>query len=154
MAIPLLPWRAETMARISIELPERFAFATEIELMMPYINFGGHLDNAMMLSVVSDARIRYLEVHGHQPRVDGGIGMIVGDVAAEYRSEGFHREVMVVEMTARDFHKYGCDIVWRMTEKNTGREVARGKTGVLAFDRTSKKLTQIPEDLLQSLQTS
>lgn len=142
------------MARISIELPERFTFVTEIELLMPYINFGGHLDNAMMLSVVSDARIRYLEFLGHQPTVDGGIGMIVGDVAAEYRSEAFHREVMVVEMTARDFHKYGCDIVWRMSDKNTGREVARGKTGVLAFDRTRKKLTQIPVDLLQSLQAS
>ena len=52
------------MARIRIELPDRFAFSTDIPLLMSHINYGNHLDNAQLLGIVSEARVRFLKSMG------------------------------------------------------------------------------------------
>jgi acyl-CoA thioester hydrolase len=77
-----------------------------------------------------------------------GVGIIVADVAAQYRSEAFHGETMVVEMAADDFSKYGCDLVWRMSEQASGREVARGKHGIVFFDYAARKPAAVPPGFL------
>ena len=74
-----------------------------------------------------------------------GVGIIVADAAVQYRSEAFHGEVMRVSMGAADFSRYGCDLPWRMVERESGREVARGKTGIVFFDYSERKVTGVPE---------
>ncbi|RTL48438.1 MAG: thioesterase [Rhodocyclaceae bacterium] len=133
------------MARIHIDLPEHFIFSTEIPLYVSHINYGGHLDNALLLTVISEARVRFLKFLGYTELDVEGIGIIMVDAALQYRSEAFHGEVMVVEMTPADFHGKGCDLVWRMSEKTTGREVARGKSGMLFFDYKQRKVQPVPE---------
>jgi hypothetical protein len=46
-----------------------------------------------------------------------------------------------------DFNKYGFDIVFRLQDKATGREVARGKTGVVFVGPSpegGKKVSGVP----------
>lgn len=139
------------MARIEIQLPERFAFATELPLYIGHINYGGHLDNALLLALVSEARVRFFKSLGYGELDIEGAGIVVADAAVQYRSEAFHGETMVVEMAAQDFNKYGCDLAWRMRDQATGREVARGKTGIVFFDYATRKLTTVPEKFRQRL---
>lgn len=140
------------MARINIELPERFTYSTEIQLLSLHINKGGHLDNAMLISLASETRMRYWDSLIHDiPELEHIRGM-VGDNVAIYKSEAFLGETMVIEQAARHFHKYGFDFVWRVSDKASGREVARGKTGTLCFDFNTRKLVLPPEKLLQRLQ--
>ncbi|WP_305794713.1 thioesterase family protein, partial [Myxococcus sp. CA051A] len=56
---------------------------------------------------------------------------VVGDMMAQYKSEAFYGETLRVDMVPDDFNKYGFDLVFRLQDKATGREVARGKTGVV-----------------------
>ncbi|AVZ80457.1 thioesterase [Zoogloeaceae bacteirum Par-f-2] len=133
------------MARIQIDLPEHFAFATDITLYLSHINYGGHLDNALLLTVVSEARVRWLKSMGYGELDVEGLGIIVADAALQYKSEAFHGETMRVEMAAREFSKHGCDLVWRMSERDSGREVARGKTGIVFFDYGARKVAAVPE---------
>jgi acyl-CoA thioester hydrolase len=53
------------MPRIQIDLPEHFAFSTEITLYLSHMNYAGHLDNALLLSVVSEARARFFMSLGY-----------------------------------------------------------------------------------------
>lgn len=133
------------MARIQIDLPETFPFSTEIDLHLSHINYGGHLDNALLLTIVSEARLRYFKSMGYTELDVEGVGIVVADAAVQYRSEAFHGETMRVEIGAADFNKYGCDLVWRMSDKAAGREVARGKTGIVFFDYADRKKALIPE---------
>jgi len=87
------------MSRIQISLPERFIFSTEIPLYISHINYGGHLDNALLLTVVSEARVRFFKSLGYTELDVEGIGVVMVDAAVQYKSEAFHGEVMVVEMT-------------------------------------------------------
>mgnify|MGYP005750086195 FL=1 len=132
------------MARIRIDLPDHFGFSTAITLLLSHINYGNHLDNAQLLGVVSEARLRLLKSMGYSELDVEGAGIIVADAALQYRSEAFHGETMKVEMAAIDFHDFGCDLVWRMSEAESGREVARGKTGIVFFDYRSRSKVAAP----------
>jgi 4-hydroxybenzoyl-CoA thioesterase len=132
------------MARIRIQLPDSFPFSTEIPLLLSHINYGNHLDNAQLLGVISEARLRLLKSLDYTELDIDGLGIIVADAAVQYRSEAFHGEVMVVEMGATDFHEYGCDLVWRMRDKASAREVARGKTGIVFFDYELRRKATVP----------
>ena len=132
------------MARIRIDLPGEFAFATEITLYQSHMNYGGHLDNALLLSVVSEARVRFFKSLGYSELDVEGAGIIVTDAALQYRSEAFHGEVMCVAMDVADLLGKGCDLVWRMAEKSSDREVARGKTGIVFFDYAARQVVSVP----------
>jgi len=107
------------------------------------MNYGGHLDNALLLTVVSEARVRYLKSLGYTELDVEGVGIIVADAAVQYRSEAFHGEVMRVAMAAAEFSRRGCDLVWQMTERDSGREVARGKTGIVFFDYGTRQPVEV-----------
>jgi 4-hydroxybenzoyl-CoA thioesterase len=132
------------MARISIDLPARFTFATEIPIYINHINYGNHLDNSALLSLISEARVRFFKSMNYSELDVEGCGIIVADAAVQYKSEAFHGDVLVIQMTANDFNKYGCDLVWQITDQATGREVARGKHGIMFFDYGVRKPAQLP----------
>ena len=80
-----------------------------------------------------------------------GLSLFTGDAAVQYLSEGFYGEVMVVEQAMRDFNKYGCDCVFRLTDKAGGREIARGKLGLVFYDKQAKKVAPIPPSFREKL---
>jgi acyl-CoA thioester hydrolase len=136
------------MPRIRIDLPESFAFSTEIPVYIGHINYGNHLDNAQLIALVSEARVRFFKSLGYAEFDIEGVGIVIADVAAQYRSEGRHGETMVVAMAAEHFNEHGCDLVWRMSDKASGREVARGKHGIVFFDYAVRKPMPVPPGFL------
>lgn len=139
------------MSRIVFDLPPRFIFATDVQVYVSHVNQGGHLDNAQLLSLVSEARLRFFKSLGYTEGDVEGRAIVVGDMVAQYKSEAFHGEVLRIAMVPADFNKYGFDLVFRMAETTTGREVARGKTGVVFIDRASRKVAPLPEVIHQRL---
>lgn len=139
------------MARIDITLPEHFVYRTEIPLLGVHMNIGGHLDNALLLTLVSEARQRCWEHLGYDVFDVEGVRLIVADAAVQYLSEAMQGEIMTVDMAFRDFNKYGFDIVWQVSDRDSGREVARGKTGMLSFDAAADKVVLLPVKLKQRL---
>jgi acyl-CoA thioester hydrolase len=137
------------MPRVAIDLPSSFIFSTEIPIYIGHINYGHHLDNAALLTLVSEARVRFLKSLGYTELDVEGLGIIVADAAIRYRSESFHGETLVFEMTAADVNKYGCDLVYRVSDKASGREVAQGKTGIMFFDYTAKSPAAVPSGFLK-----
>lgn len=132
------------MARIFIELPAAFSFTTEVPIYHQHINFAGHLDNAMLLTLVSEARARFFIANGQQQEGIEGLSLLTGDLAVQYLSEAHYGEIMLIDMQAADFNRYGFDLAFRMRDKATGREVARGKLGLVFYDTIAKKVAPIP----------
>ncbi len=141
------------MARIQIQLPEQFAFSTDIALYQLHMNYGGHLDNALLLTLVSEARVRFFKSLGYTELNVEGVGILVADAAVQYQSEAFHGEVMEISIGAADLASKGFDLLWCIREKTTQREVARGKTGIVCFDYASRKVATIPAAFREKLQT-
>ncbi len=133
------------MARIKLPLPAAFPFSTEIPLRITDINYGGHLGNDAVLAIVQEARVRFLSSHGFSEMDAGGAGIIMVDAVVLYRSEAFYGDVLVVEVAVADLTAAGCDFVFRVTGRSTGKEVARAKTGVAFFDYRSRSVVSVPE---------
>ncbi len=142
------------MPRLHFDLPERFRFSTDIQIYISHVNYGGHLDNAQLLTLVSEARMRFFKALGyHEGNVDG-CAIVVGDIGARYQSEGFHGEVMRVEMEPGDFNKYGFDLAFRMREQTSGRDVACGKVGIVFVHPGVKKVALVPPAFLRRVHSS
>ena len=71
---------------------------------------------------------------------------------AQYKSEGFHGETMVVQMNPTEFNKYGFDLQYRMSDKESQREVALGKIGIVFIHRGDRKVAPIPVEFLGKVQ--
>ena len=140
------------MSRIRFDLPGHFVFSTQIQIYISHVNQGGHLDNAQLLTLVSEARVRFFKSLGYTEGNVAGHPIVVGDMVAQYKSEGFHGETMRVSMVPQDFNPYGFDLVYRMECLDTAREVARGKIGIVFIDRATRKVAQIPQVFVDKVQ--
>ncbi|MDG4594643.1 MAG: thioesterase family protein [Candidatus Contendobacter sp.] len=132
------------MARIKLDLPEHFPFNTELRVRITDVNYGGHMGNDSLLGLLHEARVRFLEQCGFSELNICGLGLIMADSAIVYKSEAFPGERLDIAVAATDFNKYGCDFVYRVTEKLSGREVARAKTGIVFFDYARRAIQPVP----------
>jgi len=142
------------MQRIKIDLPQKFLFSTEISVRVYDVNFAGHLSNDSILSMVHEARILFLKNWGYSEVDTEGAGIIMFDAAIQYKSQGYHGDVLVFDVTVDNFIKTGCDFFFRITNKSNGKEIARAKTGIAFFDYKVNKLVSVPEkfkSLIESL---
>jgi acyl-CoA thioesterase FadM len=139
------------MARIKIELPESFPFTTDLDVRISDINYGGHLGNDAVLSLIHEARIRFLASLGFSEMDIDGRGLIMVDAAVVYKGEGFHGDRLVVEVGVTSTTRNGCDFVYRILNRDTGRELVLAKTGIVFFDYERRKVVRIPPLFLDAV---
>jgi len=132
------------MARVKLELPDHFDFSTELSVRIGDVNYGGHLGNDAVLSLIHEARVQFLRQHGYTELDIDGASIIMADSIIVYKSEGFHGDLLVVEVAVGDLQNASCDFVYRLTLKETGKEIARAKTGIVFYDYTLKKTISVP----------
>jgi acyl-CoA thioester hydrolase len=117
--------------RIKLELPDTFQFTTEIPVRITDINYGRHLGNDSVLSLLHEARVRMLKEYGFTEFDIDGWGLIMVDSVIVYKSEAFYGDVLHIGVSVQDFTPVGCDFVYKVTRKGTDIEIARAKTGVV-----------------------
>lgn len=133
------------MSRMKLELPSTYHFTTEIPIRISDINYGGHLGNDAVLSILHEARLRMLIEHGWTELNIDHTGIILSDSVVVYKSEAFYGESLRVQIAVKDFSKFGCDMYYLVREREGGREVVNAKTGIAFFDYEQRKLTPVPE---------
>ncbi len=134
------------MSRVRLKLPDRFLFTTEIPLRVSDINYGGHLGNDAVLSLAQEARMRFLRSHGWTEQDVTGVGIIMTDAVVVYRSEAFYGDVLTIDVAVADIGEIGCDFLFRMVNKASGNEIARGKTGIVFFNYANRKPSSVPAE--------
>lgn len=132
------------MPRIKIELPEKFIFKTELSIRITDINYGGHLGNDSVLSLVHEARVKFLKHLGYSESDVEGTGIIMIDAAIQYKSESFYGDELIIEIAVTDFSQIGCDFIYRLSNKETGKEVSIVKTGIVFYDYKERKTVKVP----------
>ncbi|UCC11450.1 MAG: thioesterase family protein [candidate division WOR-3 bacterium] len=132
------------MARVKILFPGTCLFSTEIPVRITDINYGGHLGNDSVLSVVHEARVQCLRQFGFTEADIDGVGIIMTDAVIVYRHESFYGDVLRIDVAVQDLTRTGCDFVFRLTDKKSGKEIALAKTGVVFFDYEERKVMAVP----------
>jgi len=132
------------MARIKLDLPEHFPFTIELRVRITDVNYGGHMGNDALLGLLHEARVWFLAHYGLNELDVFGVGLIMTDSVIIYKSEAFPGEMLEIAVGVTDFNQYGCDFIYRATEKTSGREVARARTGIVFFDYARRVIQRVP----------
>jgi acyl-CoA thioesterase FadM len=141
------------VARIELNLPENFSFSTDVRVRISDINYGNHLGNDALLSMVHEARLQFLQNRGFSELDVDGCGLILTDAVIVYKSQGFHGDLLTIFTAVGDFNKYGCDFFYKVIQKNGGKEVARAKTGIVFFDYNRQKMVPVPAEFFKACGT-
>lgn len=132
------------MARIKLELPETFTFSTLLPIRITDLNYGGHVGNDTILSLIHEARMQFLKHYGYSELDMAGVGLIMGDVAIEFKNELFYGSKLRVYVTAFDFGRVGFDLAYMLVKEEDEQTVALAKTGMICFDYERRKVVSVP----------
>lgn len=136
------------MARVQIKMPSTFEFFTELDVRITDVNYGNHLANDAVLSLLHEARVRWLRANNlGEANVDGLI-LIMSDAAVAYRAEGFAGDRLRIEVAATEPSRVSCDIVYRVTRISDAKLIVEAKTGVVFLDPASRKVARLPPSML------
>ncbi len=137
------------MARIQINFPETIIFSTEIKIRITDLNYGGHLGNDTMLSLLHEARVRFLKHLDYSEMDIEGAGIIMADAAIQFKTEAFYGERLKIEIAAGEFTRAAFDLFYRVS--CSSRVVALAKTGIVFYDYNRKKVVSVPEKFQRKL---
>ena len=141
------------MARVKIELPATFLFETIIPIRITDVNYGNHVGNDTVMSILHEARVQYLRHYGLEELDFGGVGLIMNDVAVEFKNEIFYGEKIIASITVSDISKFSFDVYYKLEKENNDKRilVALAKTGMVCYNYSSKKVAAVPKEVKDKL---
>jgi acyl-CoA thioesterase FadM len=134
-------------------MPDTFTFSTCISIRITDINYGGHVGNDVIISLIHEARVQYLQHFQLSELHFSGTSLIMADAAIEFKRESFYGDVLKAYVTVSDFSSAGFALYYALKKEIEGEEiiVALAKTGMVCYDYTNKKISSLPpgiKDLL------
>ena len=140
------------MAKLEFAVPREFPFHTDIALLRSHINAGNHLGNDALVSLLNEARGRFLAARDvREGGRDDGLAMVNGDMAVRYLSEAHYGEVLRFDVAVSDFHRCGFDIAYRVSECTSARLVAEAKTAHLLVSPEAGCAVDAPAEMIAAL---
>jgi len=134
-------------------MPEHFSFITYMHIRITDLNYGGHVGNDIVLSIIHEIRVQFLQHYGYKEFELEGTGLIMSDVAIEFKNEIFYGDKIKASIVAGDFSKVRFEIFYKL-EKETAEKnilVANAKTGMVCYDYTAKKIVNVPFKVIEKL---
>jgi acyl-CoA thioester hydrolase len=141
------------MARIKIEMPDHFPFTATLPVRIGDINYGGHLGNDAVLSLLHEARMQFLNSLGYTEMNLAGVSLIMSDAAIEFKGEAFYGDTLIAAVSVMDIKKIAFDIVYKLEKKSGTASVAivYAKTGMVCYDYQQKKIASLPQEVITKL---
>lgn len=132
------------MPRVKVVPPEQFLFSMERAVGISDVNFAKHLDSVAMVKLLHEARLQFLASFGFTEGNIYGLGMVVTDLAVDYRAESFANDLLIIDVGVSSFNRYGFDIGMQVTNSALDTVVCNAKMGVVFFDFDKHQITQVP----------
>ena len=142
------------MARIKLTIPAKKIFTATIPVRITDINYGNHLGNDALVSIIHEARIQWLASAGYTELSVEGAALIMSDLAVEYKNESFYGDLLTIQISIDEISKISFEIYYEIV---TTREekiilIANAKTGMVCYDYDVKKVIEINKKLKIFLQ--
>jgi len=141
------------MHQIKLKLPSvtKSVFTTNLEVRIYDINFGNHLGHDSLLSFVHEARVRFLKKMGFTELDIGGMGILITNLAVNYKAEAFYGDEVQIDVEVGEISKTGFDLHYALRLKNGKKEIARVLTTCTFFDYQNSKVVRVPKAFLDGI---
>lgn len=123
-------------------------FCTQIPVLIEHINYGNHLGHDSLISLLHEARIRFLKSFGAEEK-----NMIMVELHVEYLSEAFHGDILTISIHVDKLKSASCRFNSCVKELSSNRLIAKAAMTLAFFDYEKRKVIKIPESFINSLQS-
>ena len=126
------------MARLNLTLPEKILATIKIPVRINDINYGNHLGNHSLVSILHEARMQWLS--------GGGFSELdMTELAVEYKAESFYGDVLSIAISVADISRAAFDLYYQVSNQQ-GKLIAQAKTGMLSYHYEKKAIASLSED--------
>ncbi len=141
------------MARIKIDIPYTEIAAIRVRVRIGDINYGNHVGNDAFVAIIHEARLQWLQQNSFTEMEAGGTGLIMSDLAIEFKNESYYGEEIAIRIYCGDISKVSFDLYYQLTTERSEKNVllARAKTGIVCFNYQIKKVSAVPTGLIKIL---
>lgn len=143
------------MSGIKIDIPEGEARAVvRLPVRITDINYGNHLGNDSMVSMLHEARLQFLQQHGFTEMDADGIGLIMKDIAVNFRSESFYGDELIISIWPDQISRASFQLKYKAICHRDDGEIliAEAQTTMVCYDYTNRKVAAMPTGLKNILQ--
>jgi len=133
------------MPRVQLKPLDHYPFSTDITVRTTDLNYGGHLGNDTLLSLIHEARAAFLASHGFSELDCGGASLILADAVLVYQGEAFAGDILRFEVAAGEPSRCGFRLFYRVTRPADGTVIALVENGMVCFDYETRKIQPLPE---------
>lgn len=143
------------MGRIKLIIPEHKIFSTEIAVRITDINYGNHVGNDALVSMLHDARMQWLSSLNYTELNIENAALIMADLAVEYKAESFYGDVLFIGISIGEITKVSFEIFYEVTTIRSDKKIliAKAKTGMVCYDYEAKKVANIPKRFSQIIKS-
>jgi len=140
------------MPRIKLEEQPVYEFTFPVTLHPRDINYGGHLGNDSLVTLVGSARAQMFHSMGlgEGDLGNGKTGIIMADLVMNYRAEAFVFERLDIDTHIGEVGPSSFRIFHRVTRD--GKLIALAEAGVMTFDYTTHRVAHVPEIFLRAVE--
>ena len=137
-----------------MELPEKFFdLSIKIPVRITDINYGDHVGNDAIVSIVHEARVQFLQHYNFTELNIEGIGLIMAELQVEFKNESLYKDIIAVKIAVGEISKVSFELFYQLktVRNNTEILLANAKTGMVCYNYEIKKVVAIPNPLSEIL---
>lgn len=142
------------MGRVKIKFPiEKPLFQATIPVRISDINYGNHLGNDAVLSIIHESRMQLLSQWGYNELNVAGTSLIMADVMIAYKAEAYYGDILSVNIYVDEMSDRSFDLLYHISCLRDGKQtdIAHAKTGMICFDYKLRKIDLVTEELKKLL---
>lgn len=133
------------MPRFKLKELDKYTYSIEIPIRITDINYGRHLGNDSMISILHEARFRFVQQIGFIDELEAG--MILQDLCVQFKAETFYNDKLTVHIGIDEISNHSCRIYYKVTNMEM-KIAALAETGIVFIDYATKKLCSVPDKII------
>ncbi len=139
------------MPRVRLFEHEVYEFQFSLQVRPQDINYGGHLGNDNLISLVGAARAYLFHSMGFSELDlgDGQTGIIITDMIVNYKAEAFLFDELLIETHIEEVVQKGFRMFHRV--RSDAKLIALVETGLATYNYEAKKTVPVPTSFLKGL---
>ncbi|MFM7671212.1 MAG: acyl-CoA thioesterase [Bacteroidota bacterium] len=138
------------MQNWELEFQEPVVFSCELTIRISDLNYGNHLGNDRIVSLLHEARVQFLSAFQYTEMNLESVGLILRDLSVVLKREMFYGDALRIETSVPEWSAVGFRMQYRVIRKEMEAEIvtALAHTTMICFDYSKKKPVRVPDKLL------
>lgn len=137
------------MARIKIQQPGHYIASVSVPVRITDINYGNHVGNDAFVAIIHESRMQWLRQLGYTELNVEGIGLIMSDLAVDFKNESFYGDRVEVKMGIGEITRVSFELIYQLSATRNEQQalLAHARTTMVCYDYATKKVVAIPEKM-------